>query len=606
MRAANFHSVMRRFLFRTNPIPVFLYHADSLRIIAANDAAIAIYGYTCRELRSMSIRDLCPSADESTPRFQTHRAHDGREFSVEVQVSTLLRGRRKLVLMSAIDTSAWNKARLELVRSEEVNRSLIENCPFGIVRANLATSHIEQANPVVLHVLVYSQDELFSLPLSEIYVEAGDRERLLAEMRTTGSVTDFETHFRRKNGEVVCVSYSGQLGTDVETGQQFTIGYLVDMTHHHELEEQLNHSQRMDAVGRLAGGVAHDFNNIMQSISLSCELALQNQLAPALEAKLLDIMQQAGRAADITRQPLAFSRKQVLQPRALNINHCVRDALSMISRVVGVDVRVDLQLQENLSRVFIDPDQLAIVLMHLASNARDAMPNGGQLRIATGASPEISLGRLFPEPCVVLTVTDNGVGMDQHTLDRIFEPFFSTRETALASGLGLSTVHGIIAQSKGRIECESQPGQGATFRIYLPIAQTDSTNTSVANANTETYRLLLAEDDPTVNEALTNALINAGFRVDSVRTGEQAIALFEQEPYDLLITDIVMPKIDGVELTRRLRQHHPSLPVVLISGYNEATSLLSHLDQSHLVYLQKPFPCSQLVTTIRRLLSFPR
>src|SRR6266568_1594390 len=501
--------------------------------------------------------------------------------------------------------SAKRNGRPDLGRSEELSCFLVENCPFGIVRANLVTNLIEQANPVVLDVLGFSQDELFSLPIAELYVDTADRERLLAEMRATGSATEFETSFRKKNGEVVCVSYSGQLGTDAETGQPFTQGYLVDITHHRELEEQLNHSRRMDAVGRLAGGVAHDFNNIMQSISLSCELALQSQLAPALEAKLLDIMQQAGRAADITRQLLAFSRKQVLQPRALNINHCVRDALSMISRIVSVDISVELQLQQNLAHVFIDPDQLAIVLMHLASNARDAMPNGGQLRIATTAAPEVSSHRTFPEPCVVPTVTDNGVGMDQHTLDRIFEPFFSTHETALASGLGLSTVHGIIAQSKGCIECESQPGQGATFRIYLPIAQTDSADTGVANANTETHRLLLAEDDPTVNEALTNALINAGFRVDSVRTGEQAIALFEQEPYDLLITDIVMPKIDGVELTRRLRQHHPSLPVVLISGYNEATSLLSHLDQSHLVYLQKPFPCSQLVTTIRRLLSFP-
>jgi two-component system cell cycle sensor histidine kinase/response regulator CckA len=480
-------------------------------------------------------------------------------------------------------------------RSETLTCSLVENCPFGIVRANLATNLIEQANPVVFDVLGYSRDELFCLPLPELYVDPADRERLLAEMHANGNATEFETRFRKKNGEVVCVAYSGQLGTDAETGQPFTQGYLVDITHHRELEEQLNHSQRMDAVGRLAGGVAHDFNNIMQSISLSCELALQSQLAPALESKLLDIMQQAGRAADITRQLLAFSRKQVLQPRALNINTCARNAFSMISRIVSVDISVDLQLQENLAPVFIDPDQLTIVLMHLASNARDAMPNGGQLRIATTASPENSSHRIFPEPCVVLTVTD--------TLDRIFEPFFSTRETALASGLGLSTVHGIIAQSKGSIECESKLGQGTTFRICLPIAQTDSANSGGAKTNPQSHRLLLAEDDPTVNEALTNTLIKAGFRVDSVRDGEQALARFQKEPYDLVITDIVMPKIDGVELTRSLRQRDPSLPVVLISGYNEETSLIPHLAQSHLAYLQKPFPGSLLVATIRRLLS---
>ncbi len=484
-------------------------------------------------------------------------------------------------------------------RSDKLTCSLVENCPFGIVRVNLVTNLIEQANPVVFDILGYSQHELFSLPIAELYVDSADRERLLAELRTTGRTTEFETRFRRKNGEIVYLSYTGQLGTDADTGEPFTQGYLVDITHHRELEEQLNHSRRMDAVGRLAGGVAHDFNNIMQSISLSCELALQSKLTPALESKLLDIMQQARRAADITRQLLAFSRKQVLQPRALDINTCVRNAQSMIARLVGVDISVELQLQENVARIFIDPDQLAIVLMHLASNARDAMPNGGRLRIATSAS-EVSSHRPPSEPRVILTVTDNGLGMDQHTLDRIFEPFFSTRETALASGLGLSTVHGIIAQSKGSIECDSHPQQGTTFRIYLPIAPVDSANAP------RTPRLLLAEDDPTVNEALTSTLTKAGFRVDSVHNGEQAIAYFEKEPYDLVITDMIMPKIDGVELTRNLRQRAPSLPIVLISGYNEEASLIPHLPPSHLAYLQKPFPGSQLVATIRRLLSLQK
>jgi len=615
METPSFHSDLRKFLFRSNPVPMFLYDGRSLRIRGANDAAIAKYGYTCKEFRAMTVRDLRPCGyapaldtalllDLEAPSCSlwTHSNKAGKSFAVEISVIPF--NRRSLFLMSAVDASAWSEARLKLCRSEEIHRSLVEQCPFGIYRLNLTTSRFEQANPVLLRTLGYSLEELCSVEIVSLYVDPADRARYLADLHANGSVQGFETRFRKKDGGIVRASLSGYLATDAENGHQYTRGYVLDITRQRDLEEQLSQSQRMDAVGRLAGGVAHDFNNITQSISLSCELALRSQIAPAIESKLLDIMQQSARAAEITRQLLAFSRRQVLQPRVLNINDCVRKALPMLTSVGGVDVKVELDLDDAVDRIFIDPDQFALVLMHLASNAGAAMPQGGLLRISTSTSADNSdaLTGKSSDPYAVLAVSDTGAGMDAKTLQRIFEPFFSTKDTTLASGLGLSTVYGIIAQSKGRVECESSPGEGTTFRIYLPIASAQPSAAGFKSADKAT-RILLAEDDVGVNENLSQALRKAGFSVEAVCDGEKALAAFERQHPDIVITDIVMPRIGGVELTKRVRQQLPALPVVLISGYSEEIGILQQVPHDQIAYLQKPFTSTQLIRMIHKLLS---
>jgi len=604
-------SDLRDLLFRSNPIPMFLYEDASLRICGANDAALEKYGYTYGEFRSMTVRDLCPSGqasiqasalqlDAETPALAlccTHATKAGKRFAVELRVVRFHRGYRRLLLMFVVDATAWSEARLKLVRSEEIHRSLVEECPFGIYRLNLATSRFEHANPVLLQAIGYTLEELSSIGIPSLYVEPSDRKRYLAELYSVGKVRDFETRLRKKNGGIIRVSISGYLCTDAETGHQHVQGYVLDITRQRELEEELSHSYRMEAVGRLAGGVAHDFNNITQSISLSCELALSNQLPQAIESKLLDVMQQTARAAEITRQLLAFSRRQVLRPRVVNINDCVRKALPMLTRAVGVGVSIELKLDETVDHIFVDPEQLALVLMHLADNARNAMPQGGQLRIETAASPT---NPVDTQPCVILAVSDTGVGMNELTLGHIFEPFFSTKNTTVTSGLGLSTVHGIIAQSKGRIECQSALGKGATFRIYLPIAADQPAGRT---ANSNGFRVLLAEDDPVVNKHLTHALRKAGFAVDSVCNGEEALIAFGRHSYDVAVTDILMPKLGGLELTKRLRQLVPSLPVALISGSNAEESVFQQLPNDRVAYLQKPFSSPQLVATVHNLLS---
>jgi CheY-like chemotaxis protein len=281
----------------------------------------------------------------------------------------------------------------------------------------------------------------------------------------------------------------------------------------------------------------------------------------------------------------------------------VRNSLATLARAVGGNVAIDLRLNETLAPIHIDPDQLTLVLMHLADNAHDAMPQGGILQISTAPAPlRHGADCAIPaEPCIVLTVADTGCGMDEPTRQRIFEPFFSTKQTTQTSGLGLSTVHGIIHQSKGRIECESAPGLGTSFRIFLPIA----TAQPAAAAHPGRFRILLAEDDALVNRHLTEALQKAGFSVHPVRNGEQALAAFAARSFQIVVADIVMPNVNGVELTRRLRQLAPSLPVVLISGYSEQMSILQNLPHNRIAYLQKPFASPTLVAIIRNLLAPP-
>ena len=646
---------LRSDYFQSNPVPSFVYEPIGQRIIQANHAAIARYGYSPREFRTMSLNDLRPTGPQrpelalynpsaSSHTRVTHATKAGQCFVVELHVASWHHAGHESCLLSAVDVSDWNESQLTILRSDDIHRSQIDKCPLGVFRVNVKTARIEEANSALLQILDYTLEQLRSICVTSLYANPSDRLRFLSKVYQAGRVRDFETHFRTRCGTLVRVSLSGYLCSDDETGEQFVHGYALDITHQHELEEQLNHSHRMEAVGRLAGGVAHDFNNITQAISLSCELALQQPLSPPLQSKLLDIMRQTSRAAEITRQLLAFSRRQVLQPRVVNLNDCVRQALSMIARTVGVDVSIELKLDETTDHVFIDPEQLTLVIMHLADNARQAMSQGGVLRISTANAPaagsealshsasatgSLALPDLAPAagslalspapaagsealspavpdptaaaPYAVLTIADTGIGMDENTLHHIFEPFFSTRETALTSGLGLSTVHGIIAQSKGRIQCSSGPGQGTTFRICLPLAHAPAVPQAKPQNVSEPVGLLLAEDDPIVRKHLAHALKQFGFSVDSACNGEEALAAFDPLKHQLLITDIIMPKVGGVELTSRLRQRFPDLPVLLISGYSEEISVLQHLPGERIAYLQKPFPVTALVNSIQSL-----
>jgi len=350
-----------------------------------------------------------------------------------------------------------------------------------------------------------------------------------------------------------------------------------------ETSEQLRQSQKMDAIGRLAGGVAHDFNNLLLAINGYAEFLSDSLEDERLKGFAREIQSAGERAAGLTHQLLAFSRRQVLQPRILNLNDSTREIELMLRRVIGKSIRVDLDLESKLSNVEADPSQIGQVLLNLAVNARDAMNGAGTLRISTRNDGDD----------VVLEVSDTGEGMDEATLARIFEPFFTTKEVGAGTGLGLSTVYGIVAQSGGKIAVRSEPGQGATFVVRLPAAQGEPAPRLESQPETSggAERILVVDDERVVRELLGQMLRDQGYEVTVAGSAHEARSL--AGPWDLLVTDVVMPETDGVKLARQIDSRH----VLLISGYDQEA-----LVNADSFFLQKPFSRSELARTVRELL----
>ncbi len=385
-----------------------------------------------------------------------------------------------------------------------------------------------------------------------------------------------------------------------------------------KLEEQLRQSQKMEAVGRLAGGVAHDFNNILTAISGYSHFLL-NSMPPEdpNRADVEEIKKAGERAASLTRQLLVFSRQQVLQPRALNVNLIVADIEKMLHRLIGEDVDLAASLAKNLGTIKADPGQIEQVIMNLVVNARDAMPHGGRLVLET-ANVELSAEYVSmhleaaPGPHVMLAVSDTGHGMDATTLSRIFEPFFTTKEKGKGTGLGLSTVYGIVKQSGGSIYVYSEPGKGSTFKIYFPrveeAAQPLRTDRPAVKAMGGSETILLVEDDEMVRKFLVRALREAGYSVLEADKPETALALFERhkERVDLLMTDIVMPGMRGDELAQRILAVRAGLKVIFISGYTEASMLRHDLLDPNVNFLQKPLNPDLLAQRLREILGTPK
>ena len=382
-----------------------------------------------------------------------------------------------------------------------------------------------------------------------------------------------------------------------------------------ESEDQLRQSQKMEAVGQLAGGIAHDFNNLLMAIMSNAELAaLELPSGSAAGANIEEIKSASRRARSLTQQLLAFSRKQMLQPRVLDLNTVVREAEQILRRLIGETISMVVVLDPKTGHVRADQGQLAQVLMNLVVNARDAMPAGGQLtletcnREITSADAQHHRG-LVPGSYVALLVRDSGIGMDDETKTRIFEPFFTTKPPGQGTGLGLSTVYGIVKQSGGYIAVESMASSGTTFTIFLPRVFEEAEPAAPAPAQesaTSTSRgtILLVEDEAAVREAAKRMLRKYGFTVIEAKNGQDALMQWdrEQSTVDVVLTDVVMPTMGGAELARELRQRRPNLKVVFMSGYTQGTLELSSLDESASRFLPKPFTTDQLIGTLRELL----
>ncbi|HEX3345153.1 MAG TPA: ATP-binding protein, partial [Polyangiaceae bacterium] len=496
-------------------------------------------------------------------------------------------------------------------------RRIFDSGIIGVTVADVAGA-ITEANETFLKMLGYDERDLAGAQLDWMMLTPPEwrpqTARVNDELRSQGSARPFEKEYLHKDGSRVPVL----VGAAALDGSRI-LTVVTNLTERRRAEEanvalaeQLRQAQKMEAIGRLAGGVAHDFNNALSVIlSYSEMLIADTKEGDPARADLEEIRLAGIRGADMTRQLLMFSRQQVVQPRVLDIDELLAGMDRMLRRLVGEDVEMTL-LPGASGRVRVDPGSIEQVLMNLVVNARDAMPTGGTITVETsGAALDDAYVQSHPTAkagaYVVLSVRDTGTGMGKATIAHIFEPFFTTKEKGKGTGLGLSTVFGIVQQSEGHIEVDSEPGQGTTFRIYLPCvkaAADDAPPPPNPGSLRGSETVLLVEDEDQVRDVAEGILRRHGYRVLVARNAGEALLHFEAHPdgVDLLLSDVVMPQMSGPVLAKRLVSVCPALKVLFMSGYTDDETLRHGLAESAFSYLQKPLTVDSLTRKVREVL----
>ena len=598
-----------RELFQSEPPPEYNILTDDIAIRDGKQALVrrAFAGETIR----------LPPFWFDPRELTTIDQREGRRVAIELTMFPLFDARRTISHVAICLRDAT--AEMELARERDYLRALQEFSVeiTTIQRFDTAPTVVSAS---VTRILGYTQEEFAQLGSALIHPD--DQLRIDPEevIQNPGQAQRSEYRLRHKDG-----SYRWMSVAAINLLNHPTIAGVV--AQHHDItqlrhtadalrnsEEQLRQSQKMDAVGRLAGGVAHDFNNLLSVILSYAELAVEGLPADdPTRADLEEIKKAGERAAELTRQMLTFSRQQVLNPRVLEPNQLITNLQKMLTRVIGEDIELRVLLEPRLDKVSADAGQIEQVLMNLVVNARDAMPTGGKLTIETSnvthreAYAQQHLG-VTAGPHVMIAVSDTGCGMDKATQARIFEPFFTTKEVGKGTGLGLSTVFGIVKQSGGSISLYSEPGNGTTFKIFLPSAEGTVELLGVARPDTIELRgketILLVEDEDQVRAVACGILKKFGYHVLEARSAGEALLLSEKHPVriELLLTDVVMPTMNGRELAERIRLMRPGIRVLYMSGYTDNVIVHHGVLNSGAAFLQKPFTPESLARNVRQVL----
>jgi two-component system, cell cycle sensor histidine kinase and response regulator CckA len=628
-----------RLLFDHNPNPMWVYERGTRAFLAVNDAAIAHYGYSREEFLKLTLKIIRIWAD--TPSSGTiifspetgtqgpawngrHRKKDGTLIDVAVTSQDIVFDGRDSHLALAIDVTDWRRADEALRESEHRTRLIIDTALDAVITMD-AAGRITDWNTQAEIIFGWSREGVLGQRMAETIIPLKHRkahEKGLQRFLETGVKTvsnqRIEITALRRDGTEFPVELAispARLGTD------WTFSAFVrDLTEQKKaaeallvVEAQLRQASKMEAVGQLAGGVAHDFNNLLTAImSYSAMLLDRIELDDPNRDDVREIIGAADRAAGLTRQLLAFSRKQVMQPRVININVVINDLENMLRRLIGEDIELHTSLDPRVARINADPGQLEQVLMNLIVNARDAMPKGGRLSIGTSnaALSAGSKGALHAASgdYVMLAVSDTGTGMTPDVQQRLFDPFFTTKEQGRGTGLGLSTVYGIVQQSGGEICVSSEPGVGTTFNVYFPRLiptedeHREDTNRREIPKGRET--VLLVEDDASLRTLAVRVLKNYGYEVLVASSGREAlaIALQLQTHIDVVISDVVMPGMNGRQLVEKLFEIRPQMPALLMSGYADDDILRRGVMRGDTAFLQKPFTPEQLARKLRGVL----
>jgi two-component system, cell cycle sensor histidine kinase and response regulator CckA len=620
----------RELLFLSNPYPMWTYDRVSLRFLDVNRAAIQSYGFSREEFLAMKLTEIRPPEDTPLllemiarkhaefirPGVWRHRRKDGSIMLVTVAACQYEEDGQSRELVVVVDIT--EKCRMEeaLRASEASLKALVDNAPFGIAQSSLDNDRLTTVNPALLDILGgYSDQDAKELQMvTQVYADAKERDRLIEVLRRSGKVKGWETSFRRRDGTLVPVRITGVLSGSGNGTPRLFSKYIEDLTQQSTLEQQVRQVQKLEAVGRLAGGMAHDFNNILVVIKLSTDMLLSQVMPGSLYSKpLLQISHAADRAAALTKQMLAFGRQQIMQPRIINLNAVVSETTHMLRRLIGEDIDLVTDLAETVENSRLDPDQVTQVILNLAVNARDAMPHGGTLHLETSSvilddayakdHPPVQPGRY-----VMMAVSDTGTGIDRSILPRIFDPFFTTKEVGKGTGLGLSIVYGIVKQSGGYIWVYSEPGHGTTFKLYFPVTTASLDRTAVraeSTAHPSGQVVLVVDDEANIRSNLRDCLQQLGYQVLTAETGRSALKICEDREgkVDLVLTDLVMPGQNGRELANDLAERYPDVPVLFMSGYTEDNAARREILLKGSSFLQKPFSVADLASAVHDALT---
>lgn len=621
-----------RQLFEDSPDAIFVEDLEGV-VLDANLAAARLHGMPRESLIGKHVTELVPPGKRSGARevfgklaqgelrqFEgVSLASDGREVPVEIRTSLIDYSGRPALLLHVRDISECRKAEEDLRASEARFHSVWDNSVDGM-RLTDANGTILAVNEAFCKLVAMHREQLEGRPFTVIYAhaDAAQEEEKLSRYRKRFTDRTIERRIERKltfrSGRTVQLEGSNSF---VKYGGETTVlGLFRDVTEHRRLEEQLRQSQKMDAIGQLAGGVAHDFNNILTVIQgHATMLSTSGALNGPLSVSAQQICEAAERAAALTRQLLTFSRRQMMQPRSLDLNGVLSNMTKMLGRILGEHIALQFNYSPNVPLVHADSGMIEQVLLNLAINSRDAMPSGGQLTVRV-SNREIlpQSAAAHPEGCpgkfVCVSVQDTGTGIQPDVLPHIFEPFFSTKPVGKGTGLGLATVYGIVKQHHGWLEVESEPGRGSTFHVFLPAekepvipAGGDSQVNELLRGGDET--ILVVEDEPPVRDLVCKLLAGRGYHVLQATSGVHALKVWEEQKnsINLLLTDIVMPDgMSGRDLAEKIQAERPGLKAIFTSGYSADIGGKDFIIKEGVNFLQKPYAPQKLLRLIRKCL----